>query len=340
MHRSLRICVAAAFVLCLAALPKSAHAVRLKIATKAPANFESARIVTEMTEEIARNTNGDVQFKIYYGGVKGTGRDLLLKMQSGEIHGGEFTAGEVSTICKDLRVLNIPLALNSYEEVDFVLGKMAPRFQRCLETQGYKVLGWLEVGFGYLMSVDPIAGLTDLKGKKIWIPQGDPVGQATFEFMGVPPIPLSISDVIVALQTGQINTVANSFVGAIALQWHTRIRYITDTPLLYLYGLLMVTRDAYEQIPQTWRETVQKTIDSYFLKLKMDIRKNNLDSRQTLAKQGIRFVPVGPGPLRELEELVAKVNANLSDKEFPADALAEMQSYIREYRSSHPQVKP
>lgn len=336
MHRTTSIALAAALLLCLSSLPDPALAVRIKIATKAPANFESARIVTEMTEEIARVTQGEVQFKIYYGGVKGTGRDLLLKMQSGEIHGGEFTAGEVSTICKDLRVLNIPLALNSYDEVDFVLGKMAPRFQRCLEKEGYKVLGWLEVGFGYLMSVEPIAGLADLKGKKVWIPQGDPVGQAAFEFMGVPPIPLSISDVMVALQTGQINTVANSFVGAIALQWHTRIRYITDTPLLYIYGLLMVTGDAYEQIPPTYREAVQKTIETYFLRLKTDIRKNNLDSRQTLAKQGIQFVPVGPGPLRELEELVAKVNANLSDKEFPADALAEMQSYIREYRTSHP----
>jgi len=339
MFRPTRLVHPLVLALCLAALPDSALAVRIKIATKAPANFESARIVTEMTEEIARETKGEVQFKIYYGGVKGTGRDLLLKMQSGEIQGGEFTAGEVSTICTDLRVLNIPLALNSYDEVDFVLAKMAPRFQRSLEQAGYKVLGWLEVGFGYLMSVEPIAGLADLKGKKVWIPQGDPVGQSAFEFMGVPPIPLSISDVLVALQTGQINTVANSFVGAIALQWHTRIRYITDTPLLYIYGLLMVTGDAYETIPQMYREAVQKTIDTYFLKLKMDIRKNNLDSRQTLAKQGIQFVPVAPESLRELEELIAKVNANLSDKEFPADALAEMQQYIREYRSSHPRAE-
>jgi len=326
----------AALVLSLALPASPVFAVRIKIATKAPANFESAKIVTEMTEEIQKNTNGEVQFKIYYGGVKGTGRDLLLKMQSGEIQGGEFMAGEASSVCPDLRVLNIPLTLNSYEEVDYLLGKLAPRFQRELNKKGYAVLGWLEVGFAYILSADPIASLADLKGKKVWIPQGDSVGQAVFESMGVPPIPLTISDVMVALQTGQINTVANSFVGAIALQWHTRIKYIADTPLLYVYGLLMVTQEAYDQIPEKYREPFHRTLDQYFQKLKMDIRKNNINSRQTLMNQGIQFLPVTPAHYRELEEVVHKVNANLSDQEFPSEALADMQKYLDEYRRSSP----
>ena len=334
MSRRTRALVMAALALCVVAPASPVSALRIKIATKAPANFESAKIVTEMTEEIQKNTNGEVQFKIYYGGVKGTGGDLLLKMKSGEIQGGEFTAGEASSVCPDLKVLNIPLTLNSYEEVDYLLGKLAPRFQGELKKQGYAVLGWLEVGFAYILSADPIASLADLKGKKVWIPLGDSVAQAVFKAIDVPPIPLTTADVMVALQTGQINTVANSFVGAIALQWHTRIRYIADTPLLYVYGLLMVSQDAYDQIPEKYRETFQRILDEYCLKIKMDIRKNNIKSRQTLMNQGIQFVPISPAHYRELEEVVHKVNADLSGQEFPAEALAEMQKYLGEYRGS------
>ncbi|MEW6442175.1 MAG: TRAP transporter substrate-binding protein DctP [bacterium] len=331
-------CFLALMVCVILALPAApAHAIRIKISTKAPANFGSAKIVTEMTEEIDQATGGEVQFKIYYGGVKGTGRDLLLKMQSGEIQGGEFTAGEVSTVCKDLRVLSIPLTLDSEEEVDYVLTKISPRFQRELKKAGYAVLGWLEVGFAYIMSTQPIASLADLKGKRVWIPEGDPVGQAAFESMGVPPIPMMIADVMVALQTGQINTVANSLVGAIALQWHTRIKYITDTPLIYVFGVLMITQEAYEQIPESHRATVQEIVDRHLGRLKMDIRKSNSESRQTLMNQGITFVPVSPAHYRELEEVVRKVNANLSNQQFPADALAEMQRYGDEYRKAHPE---
>ena len=311
-----------------------AFAVRIKIATKTPENFKSAKLVKQMTQEIEEKTGGNVRFKVYYGGVKGSGRDLLLKMKSGEIQGGEFTAGEASSVLNDLQILNIPLMFNSYEEVDYVLDRIGPHFQKELGKRGYVVLGWLEVGFGYIMSNDPVACRADLRGKKVWIPQGDPIGQAAFEAMGVPPIPMTISDVMVSLQTGQINTVANSFVGAIALQWYTRVKYITDVPLLYIYGLLMITKEAYDTIPVEYRETVGLIMERTFDELKTDIRKNNMESRDTLMKQGIQFVPVLPAQRQELEDIMTGVNKDLAGKEFKGEALQTTQEILKEFRES------
>jgi TRAP-type C4-dicarboxylate transport system substrate-binding protein len=311
-----------------------ALAVRIKIATKAPENFKSSKIVKEMTEEIEAKTDGNVRFKIYYGGVKGTGADLLLKMKSGEIQGGEFTAGEVSSVSNDLQILNLPFMFNNYEEVDFVLDKLSPYFKKELRERGYVVLGWLEVGFGYIMSVDPIASRADLQGKKVWIPQGDPIGRAAFEALGVPPIPMTISDVMVALQTGQIDTVANSFVGAIALQWYTRVKYITDMPLLYIYGLLMITNDAYDSIPAKYLPTVEQILNRRFEELKKDIRRSNMDSRQTLINEGIQFVPVSAAQAQELKAIMAGVDKELAGKEFRGEALQRMQELLKEFRSS------
>ena len=313
-----------------------AYAVRIKLATKAPENFKSAIIVQKMAKEIEEKTDGNVRFKIYYGGVKGTGRDLLLKMTSGEIQGGEFTAGEAASVLNDLQVMNIPLTFQGYAEVDFVLDRMSPYFQEELRKRGYVVLGWLEVGFGYIMSTDPIASLADLQGKKVWIPQGDPIGQAAFEAMGVPPVPMTIADVMVALQTGQINTVTNSFVGAIALQWHTRIKYVTDLPLLYIYGLLMITKDAYDQIPAEYRNTVHEIMGRTFKELKMDIRKNNVESRETLLKEGVEFVNVPATQVEELRRIMDRVKKDLAGKEFQGEALKRMQESLRDFRSSKP----
>jgi TRAP-type C4-dicarboxylate transport system substrate-binding protein len=313
-----------------------ALAVRIKLATKAPENFKSAGLVKKMAGEIEQETNGNVRFKIYYGGVKGTGRDLLLKMKSGEIHGGEFTAGEASSVVNDLQILSIPFLLKDYDEVDFVFERMRPYFEKRLQERGYVVLGWLEVGFGFLMSVQPIASRGDLLGRKVWIPQGDRIGQAAFEAIGVPPIPMTISDVMVALQTGQIDTVGNSLVGAIALQWHTRIRYITDVPLLYIYGLLMITRQAYEEIPPEYRKTVSNITDRTCRELKEDIRKNNAESRQALMKEGIRFLPASEAMVGELEQTMAGVRQELAGKEFSAESLQRMNELLEEFRSSKP----
>jgi TRAP-type C4-dicarboxylate transport system substrate-binding protein len=287
-----------------------------------------------MFKEIEEKTDRNVVFKVYYGGVKGTGRDLLLKMKSGEIHGAEFTSGEAALVNKDIGIMGPLLTFKNYKEVDYVFEKMTVHLKKQLEERGYVVLGWFEVGFVYIMSVEPIGSLSDLKNKKVWIPPDDRFDRAVFEDIGVPPIPMTIADVILALQTGQIDTVANSFVGAIALQWHTSTRYITDTPLLYAYGLLMITREAYDRIPARYRETVHEIMDRYFDELKKDIRKSNRDAGQALIKQGIQFVPVTPENQAEFEQVVQRVKDRLLEKEFPGKNLTKLRQYIYEYRKT------
>ena len=228
--------------------------------------------------------------------------------------------------------MGVPLTFNNYEEVDYVLEKMTAYLDETLEKRGYVVLGWVELGFVYIMSVEPIGSVADLKDKKAWIPQGDRVSQALFEAIAVSPIPMPIADVMLALQTGQIDTVASSFVGAIALQWHTGIKYITDVPLFYAHGLLMITKEAYDKIPAEYKETVHKIVDRYFSEMKMDIRKNNVDSAKTMVKRGIQFVPVTTEHNKELKQVVEEVKEQLTGTEFPREGLIKLQRYLKEYR--------
>lgn len=311
-------------------------AVRIKLATKAPENFETSQIFKKLIDEIKQQTNGEVEFKVYYGGVKGTGRDLFLKMKSGEIQGGEFTAGEASLVYKDLVVLSFPLIFKTYDEISYVMEKLTPRFQQELRQQGYEVLGWLETGFAQIMSVDPITSLEDLKGKKVWIPEGDAIGRAAFQAMGVSPIPMTIADVMVALQTGQLNTVANSYVGGVALQWHTAVRYITDNPLLYVFGLVMITNEAYSQIPEQYKPVVRETFAKYFTLLRDDMRRHNTASSETLKKQGLTFVTMKPEDLVKIDQVMNGLKGELANKEFSREVLDAMTAALTEYRNANP----
>jgi TRAP-type C4-dicarboxylate transport system substrate-binding protein len=90
------------------------------------------------------------------------------------------------------------------------------------------------------MSKQPLASVADVRAAKVWVPDGDEGSARALRAFGVAPIPLSIADVLGGLQTGLIDSVAVPPVGAIALQWHTQLRHVTDLPLLYVYGLLVV----------------------------------------------------------------------------------------------------
>ncbi len=44
----------------------------------------------------------------------------------------------------------------------------------------------------------------DLRGRRVWIPEGDPISYATMEAVSLAPVTLPLSDVLTGLQTGAL----------------------------------------------------------------------------------------------------------------------------------------
>ena len=80
------------------------------------------------------------------------------------------------------------------------------------------------------------------------MPTGDIIGKAMLQTAKIQPILLPISDVYTALQTGLVDTVVNTLSGVIILQWHTKIKYITELPLAMSTGFLVVSNKSMQRI--------------------------------------------------------------------------------------------
>ena len=57
-----------------------------------------------------------------------------------------------------------------------------------------------------------------------------------------------MTDVLTGLQTGLIDITFASPVAALVLQWHTKMKYITDLPLSYSMGIFAIERGAYSKL--------------------------------------------------------------------------------------------
>ena len=64
------------------------------------------------------------------------------------------------------------------------------------------------------------------------MPEGDPLGEQLVKLFKVSPVPLNITDVLAALQTGLVDAVAVPPLVAIALQWHNHVTHVMDLPCL------------------------------------------------------------------------------------------------------------
>lgn len=274
--------------ICFAFVPAQAKV--YKIATISPDGLSWMKKLRESTREIEQKTAGRVKFKIYPGGVQGDDQTVLRKMRIGQLHGGALAAGSLTKFYPDLQIYNLPLEFRNYEEVDYVRQNLDDRIIQGLADKGLIIFGLTETGFAYILSSTPVRSVNDLRKLKAWIPDNDPIALRLVRSFGVSPIPLHLANVLTALQTGLINAVAIPPIVAIALQWHTQVKYITDMPLVYIYSMLVMDRKAYERMDAGDQIIVREILGKTFAEIDRDNRRSNVAAYQALLSQGLEEV--------------------------------------------------
>lgn len=309
-------------------------ATTFKIATVVPDGSYWMQQFRETAKLIQDKTQGRVAFKFYPGGVMGNDSSVLRKMRAGQLQGGTFTSGSLSDIYPDLQVYSVPLAFRSFEEVDYVRQRMDDQLRQGMEAHGYILAGISEGGFAYMMSNKPIHGISDLTGQKVWIPEGDRINQATFTEAGITPIPLPVADTYTGLQTGLIDTVATSPVGAIALQWHTKIQYVTESPLVYITGILMLSKNIFDRLSVNDQQTVRTALDETFERIEHQNRIDHKKAVDALKNQGIRFIkPNSQDQIKWHRIAEQVVDRLLNEGLFSRETFALLQEHLAAFRA-------
>lgn len=280
-----------------------AGAAQIKIATIAPEGSGWMREMRAGAEKIKARTDGRVELKFYPGGVMGNDQAVLRKIKLGQLQGGAFTGAEMSLVYRDAQIYSLPFLFRDLDEVAAVRAKVDPMLRQGYEQNGFVALGMTGGGFAYLMSTKEIKSRDDLKATKVWVPQSDKIAQITFEAGGVSPIALPLSDVYTALQTGMIETVGNTMSGAIAFQWHTRVKHLVDVPVTYVMGILAVEKKAFDKLTPDDRTIVSEEVDRAFNAIDAATRTDNEKARETLVKQGMAVFKPSADELKYWEQI-------------------------------------
>jgi TRAP-type C4-dicarboxylate transport system substrate-binding protein len=309
------------------------RAAQLKIATVAPDGSFWMTEVKKGAQEIEKATEGRVKLRVYPGGTMGNDQAVLRKMRIGQLQGGMMTGQSLASITSDLQLYGLPFLFGSYDEVDAVRAKMDAGLIEALDSKGYVSFGLIEGGFAYIMSQKPARTLADFKGQKAWSPEGDVIADAIYAAAGLSPVPLPLSDVLTGLQTGLIDTVVGPPVAAVALQWFTRTKYLTDLPILYTYGSIVVSSKAFSKLSATDQGVVREILGRVSARLNERTRTDNLQARNALLKQGIEFVTVEEINMGQWNTVAVDATNTLRKKgEVPAGLYETVQEHLEAFR--------
>jgi TRAP-type C4-dicarboxylate transport system substrate-binding protein len=308
-----------------------------KIATVSPDGTFWMQEMRAGADEVKKMTQGRVEFKFYPGGVMGSDDSVLRKIRIGQLQGGAVTAGSMTAIAPDIAIYELPYLFDSLEQVDYVRSRMDADLITSLEEKGFVSFGLAEGGFSYMMSDEPLQSVAQVANKKVWLPSNHEVGEAVFSSANISPVPLPISDVLTGLQTGLIDTIITSPIGAIALQWHTKISYVMDEPLTYFSALLVIDKKAFDKLSEDDRQVVRDVMGKAFARINEQNRKDNVNAKQALLNQDIKFVRLTPESAQEWRQVGEVAMKKLEQQNRYSDkAYDDLMKYLGESKNIKP----
>lgn len=288
---------------------------QIKLAVLVPEGTTWGNSLKKLSKEVESVTNNEVSFKIYYGGVSGDEPDVLRKIRIGQLHGGIFTGKTLGDIHGDVRAMEIPFTF--YEKQDKAskaLVKLTPQFNAGIKAKGFINLGFYEVGQVYVVSTKKIATLNDLKGVKIWSWEGDPLVGAMIESLQLVSVPLALPDVLSSLSTGIIDAAYAPPLAILALQWHTKVKFLVNFPTAMSIGALLVSDKVWSKIKPDHQQKILALAQKYVTEANQKSVSENNQALEQLKKTGVQFVSFPEADYKQAAAARSTVVSKIKDK--------------------------
>ncbi len=307
----------------------------IKLATLAPEGTTWYNGLREMGDRWAELSGGKVTLKIYAGGVAGNEGTMVRKMRIGQVHAAALSNLGLMDIDPAPQVLNTPMLIESYEELDYVKERLCPDLEARLADKGYVVLNWGDAGWAHYFTKTPMTTPEDAAKLKVWAWEGDPGAVEGFKKAGFNPVVLPSVDMIPSLQSGLIDGFPNTPLYALSAQWFALAPNMMDLGWAPLVGATVITEDVWTQIPAEYHEPFMTSAREIGDSLKEEIRRQDKKAISVMQKYGLNVVEVDDATEQRWRETVQAVYPYMRTEIVPTDVWDRTIELVEEYRASH-----
>ena len=305
----------------------------INMGTLAPEGTAWHDALLQMRQDWNRISRGQVILRIYPSGVQGDENTMIRKMRIGQLQAVAVSGNGLSRIEPAISCLQIPLMLDSYEELDHVRDQLAPRLEGMFEEKGFRILNWADAGWVHFFTKRPASTLDDMRGMKLLTSAGDPETEVLYKDFGFQVVPLPYTEVLTALQTGLIEAVQGPPLYAMVEQWFGLATNMTEVKWAPLVGATVISNRAWERIPANMRPELLEAARSAGRRLLTEIRQLNEDAVPAMTKRGLNVVHLDAAALSSWFSEAKDAYPKLRGRYVRADLFDEVERLRDEFRS-------
>jgi TRAP-type C4-dicarboxylate transport system substrate-binding protein len=311
-----------------------AQAQTLKLGTLAPAGSPWDDVIRDIAAQWKVDSGGSIQVRIYPGGVVGDEPDMIRKMRVNQLQMAALSGAGLARIAPEIQALQMPMMFDSYEELDYVRDRLAPKLEAILEARGFKVLNWSDVGWVHYFSQRRLVWPKDLQPLKVFTWEGDPVYLEVMQAMGFNPVAMAATDIYTGLQSGLISAFPATPIAALSYQWFGLAPHMCEVKWAPLVGALVISTKAWQAIPDKLKPVLEATARGEALAARDKIRELEDGAVVAMQSHGLMVDASSPEALAAWRTLAQAAEPKLVGKVVPASMIAEVERLRDEYRAT------
>jgi tripartite ATP-independent transporter DctP family solute receptor len=275
---------------------------------------------------VKQRTGGQIQITVYPNSELAGGDQVkeLTMLQDGSIDFTYHSNLLYANLDPSFAAISMPWLFTDYSQVDAALsGPGGSQLLKATEAYGIVGLAWGENGFRQLTNNKlAISSPDDLQGLKIRIPDVE-LYESIYEAMGAIPIKMNFSQVIGALEQGQIDGQENPIDIIVSSKLYEVQKYITIWNYSYDAIILGMNKKDWDGLPRN----AQKIIQQAAIEASKEEVKLSRDAAQTelslLRDKGMTVTELTPDQIEAFRAAIDPVYAEWSSKIGPTIKLLQ-----------------
>jgi TRAP-type C4-dicarboxylate transport system substrate-binding protein len=317
----------------------TAHAadpVVLRFATVVPDGTAWARELKAAARDVELQTNGQVRWKWYFGGIAGDESVVPERIRRGQLE-GEAAGVSCVDMAPSLRVLRVLGMFRRRDEAHAIVMRLRPTLEAEFHRAGFELLAVQWFGSDIAVTRTPVHSLAELRKLRLWYWNIDTVWAKQLAQLGLTTVPLGVNEAGAAFDEGRIDGFLALPTAALAFQWSSRARYYTDLPLASMAACSIISRQAFDALPIEAQQILRTA------STKASIRFEDINAAQEdqllgglFDKQGMHRVPADV-PFREefLDQAKAARDA-LPESLVPRALITRVLGWLSDFRAERP----
>ena len=300
----------------------------IKISTIQTRSSELTLQEKRANERLAKATDGRISLRFYYGGIAGDDKTAMRKMRVAQIDAAPLGVDVVAQAVHQCTVLMMPQTFTNWKQVDAVREAMAPEFNAEAYKNGFKVLGWWDLGQARMFTKKPVKNFEDLRTMRPWLyPENAPLREF-YKMVNAKGVPLDLSEVYGGLMTDMIDVVWISPVLGAQLMWVTKTKFVSSMPVAVIQGAFLLRRPLWDSFSKDDQSAVESVMNEQFDANRKEYREADVKVYNKLLQRGVQAFDFDKPA--EWQEVGRKIAQGLIGRSYSQDVFDRVMNIVKQ----------